>query len=170
MTKTAEGSTKPSKGKLVKPENTLKKKVGNGGFDTKVLEKAQDMFENNTIDFRPIAIEYSTSLEGIVNGARNGTIANEDVVNQVMYPAMQLKAQGTLFHYPLITKISHIMVDFLEDNTVADSDIIEIVDGYRKSIGAVATMQIKDADGSVGKELCEALAGACERYYKMKSK
>ena len=59
MTKTAEGSAKPSKGKLVKPENTLKKKVGHGGFDAKVLEKAQDMIENNTIDFRPIAIEYS---------------------------------------------------------------------------------------------------------------
>ena len=87
-----------------------------------------------------------------------------------MFPAMQLKAQGTLFHYPLITKISHILVDFLEDNDVADNDIIEIVEGYKKSIGAVAAMQIKDADGPVGKELCEALAGACERYYKMKAK
>lgn len=166
MTKSSEAP----KSKLVKPENTLKKKVGNGGFDAKVLESAQDMIENNTIDFQPIALEFSESLTKMIADARSGELKNEDVVNSVMYPAMQLKAQGTLFHYPLITKISHIMVDFLEDNTVADADIIDIVEAYKKSITAVATLQIKEENSKVGKELCDALTGACNRYYKARAK
>ena len=69
--------------KLVKPENTLKKKVGSGGFDQKVLEKAQHSLENNTVDFRPIALELSAAIQQVLAKVKSGSISNQDAVNAV---------------------------------------------------------------------------------------
>lgn len=160
---------KPVKSKLIRPENTLKKKVGSGGFDQTVLAKAQDSLENNTVDFKPIALEFGALIHQVLVKMKAGDTSNQDGVNQIMDSVMQLNAQGTLFHYPLITRISRILVDFLEDKPEADKNIIDIVDGYKNSINVIATMQLKDSNHPAGKELCKALSDACGRYDRLKS-
>lgn len=163
-------SSDAPKSKLVKPENTLKKKVGHGGFDEATLNKAQHMIENNDVDFRPIATEFLELLGQVLTDIKSGAIKPEDAVNNIMYPSMQLKAQGTLFHYPLISKISHVLVDFLETIPLADPDIIEIVEAYKKSITAVVALQLKADNSKAGNDLTNALADACDRYNKAKAK
>lgn len=162
-------SSSKSPAKLVKPENTLKKKVGSGGFDQKVLEKAQHSLENNTVDFRPIALELSAAIQQVLVKVKSGGIGNQEALNAVMDSVMQLNAQGSLFHYPMITQISRILVDFLEDKAVTDKNVIDIIDGYRNAINVIASMQIKDLKNPAGKELCKALSEACQRYDNLKN-
>ena len=155
-------------GKLVVPENNLKQKVGNGGFSATTLAKAQDNLDKNDIDFRPMATEYAMSLGGIIKDIRAGTIKPDEAIDAIMFPVMQLRAQGSLFKYPSITKISHILIDCLETVKATDKEILDIIDAYKKSVQAMIALQLKDDTNPAVKELCTALGDACGRYEKIK--
>ena len=157
------------KAELISPPNKLKEKVGSGGIDEGVLFKAQALLENNTIDFSPIAALLVDVLNEAITDAKNGSATGEPAIEAMIYPAMQLKAQGTMFHYPLITDISNILVNFLETVTNADKDVLDIVVAHKMSINAVLASKIKGDGGKIGKELRDALMDACNRFYKTRN-
>lgn len=158
------------KSKLVKPENTLKKKAGNGGFTEKDLVKAQDMIQTNEIDFRPLGIDMLKELNNVMSGIKAGTTQSSDYFDLLMYPLMQLKSQGALFRYPSVTHISQILIDLLENIKEVDDNALEIVAAYAKSLQAMLTLQVKDTESKVAQELCKALSDACDRYFKLQHK
>jgi hypothetical protein len=155
---------------LITPPNLLKKRAGKGGFDPEDVVKAQTVLEENTVDFKPMAIMLIKLLDKAAAAAKSGSIKGESAIESIAYPAMQLRAQGAMFHYPLVTEISDILVNFLETVDAADKDVLDIVSAHRKSLNVVITGQIKD-DGksALGKELCGALVDVCNRYYKKKT-
>jgi len=151
---------------LLIPPNQLKAKIGSGGIDETVLVKAQELLESNTIDFKPIALMLVDLLHESISDAKAGTVTGEKAVEGMLYPAMQLKAQGGMFHYPLISEIANILVNFLETVVFVDKDMIDIVVAHKMSMNAVIASQIKGDGGKVGRELRDALLDACARYYK----
>lgn len=151
---------------LLIPPNQLKAKIGTGGIDEAVLVKAQELLENNTIDFKPIALMLMDLLHEAIADAKAGTLQGERAIEAMLYPTMQLKAQGGMFHYPLISEISNILVNFLETVIFVDKDMLDIVVAHKMSINAVLGSQIKGDGGKVGRELRDALLDACARYYK----
>ncbi len=169
MTEMFQEQKKVRKAELITPPNRLKEKVGSGGIDENVLVKAQNLLENNTVDFKPIAAMLIELLSEAITDAKNGNIKGEVAIEAMIYPAMQLKAQGTMFHYPLVTDISNILVNFLETITTVDKDVLDIVVAHKMSINAVLASQIKGDGGKVGKELRDALMEACNRYYKFRN-
>lgn len=169
MGETFQEQKKVRRAELLTPPNRLKEKVGSGGLDENVIHKAQALLENNTVDFRPIASMLVEILSEAITDAKNGNIKGEVAIEAMIYPAMQLKAQGSMFHYPLITEISNILVNFLETVTVMDKDVLDIVFHHKMSINAVLSSQIKGDGGKVGKELRDALMDACNRYYKTRN-
>lgn len=155
--------------KLVKPNNTLKKKVGHGGFKESDLMKAQSMIENNKIDFKPIAEDFVKDIGEILDQISSGTIEGKDALGSVMYPIMQLRAQGALFHYPVITNVSDIIVDFVDGVGLLDADVIEIIVAYKNAIAAILKLGIKDASNKAGQQISSELRAACLRYKKSKN-
>jgi hypothetical protein len=158
------------KSKLIKPENTLKKKAGNGGFNETDLVKAQTMIQTNQIDFRPLGVDMLKELNEIMDGIKAGTVTQQEYFDKLMYPLMQLKSQGSLFRYPSVTQISQIMIDLLENIKEIDKNALEIVAAYAKSLQAILTLQIKEVENKVAKDLCKALSDACDRYFKLMEK
>ncbi len=158
------------KSKLVKPENTLKKKVGNGGFNEKDLIKAQEGIEKNDIDFRPMAKDLIAELDVVVAQIKDGSMPVPEQLGNIMYPMMQLKSQGTLFRYPLVTKISHTMLDFLESIDEPNKDVMVITDAYKNSVNAMLALQIKDPAHKAGNQLIEELQKAFARYTSTRQK
>lgn len=164
-----EGQKKVRKAELISLPNKLKEKVGSGGIDETVLIKAQELLENNTIDFKPIAQMLMDVLNEAISDAKAGTLKGESAIAALLYPAMQLKAQGSMFHYPLISEISNILVNFLETVDDTDKDVMDIVVAHKMSMNAVLASQIKGDGGKVGRELRDALLDACARYYKSRN-
>ena len=157
---------KVRKAQSVVPRNKLKEKAGSGGVDDKVVARAQGLIEHNNIDFTPLAFELVGTLQKTIKEAQSGAITGEDAISAILYPAMQLRAQGGMFHYPLITDISDILINFMETVTVIDKEVLEIVEAHKKSIRHVLTKKMRGDGGMVGKELCSALMDSCKRYYK----
>lgn len=154
---------------LISPPNRLKEKVGSGGIDEKVLSKAQELLEKNTIHFEPIANMLLDLLSEAIADAKSDATKGEEALNAMIYPAMQLKAQGSMFHYPLVSDISHILVNFLETVEDVNREVLDIVVAHKMSLKAVLASHLKGDGGKTGKELREALMEACGRYYRRKN-
>jgi hypothetical protein len=155
------------KAEFIRPPNLLKAKVGSGGLSAEILDKAQALLEDNVIDFRPLADLYLASLMRGIEYARgvDGRGDTEEVISHMLYPAVQLKANGGMFHYQLVTAIADRLVQFLEVIVMPDIDAIEIVLAYHTTIRAVAMGGVTGDGGTHGAELIAALDDACHRYF-----
>lgn len=155
------------KAEFIKPPNTLKAKVGSGGLSEDILNRAQALLENNTVDFQPLAEMYLTALmKGIENAKEADAKADkEHIISAMLYPGMQLKANGGMFHYPLVTRMSDKLIQFLEVVEEPDIECIEIVLAFHTTIRAVVLGKIKGDGGPHGQNLLDALTDACMRYF-----
>ena len=158
----------------IAPPNNLKNKVGSGGISVDILEKAETILTENTVDFIPMAQKFLTHLhEGIVT-SKNALKDSENskdaelLISAIVYPAMQLKANGTTFHYPLVTKISAKLVQFLEVIEDVDAKTLEVIDGFYTALKALISGRIRGEGGKSGQELYTALNQACMRFFKEK--
>lgn len=155
---------------FIKPPNHLKQKVGDGGIAENIINKAQALLENTEYDFLPLAEKYlQTMLTGVemakkVNAGKED-IDTETIIAGIIYPAMQLKANGSMLHYPLVTKVAESLVHFLEVIESVDEDVIDIVLAYHTSIRAVVMGRVSGDGGQYGEELMQALNDAGMRYF-----
>jgi hypothetical protein len=155
---------------FINPPNILKKKVGSGGIDAAVLVKAQKVIDTNKTDFKPIAIELLEILDKGIEHAGSGSLKGEAAIEAMLYPAAQLKAQGAMFRFPLVSDVSDILVSFLETITVPPSpEVLEIVTAHKMAISVIISNDIASEMHPHGKELKTSLLDACARYYKAKA-
>ncbi len=153
---------------FIKPPNLLKAKVGDGGLSAQVIDRAQKLLENHTIDFAPLADIY---LEQMKNGIDKAKASGEDsecetMISEVLFPCVQLKSNGAMFHYPLITRIADRFVQFMEVVECLNEETIEIALAFHTTIKIVVASQIKGDGGEQGEALVGALNEACMRYFK----
>lgn len=148
------------------PPNHLKMKVGNGGLSEDILNKAQALLESNTIDFRPLGEMYLDSImRGVERCRLNAPDDKDGALASVLFPTMQLKANGGMFHYPLVTRVADKLIQFLEVIDEVDKDALEIVLAFHTTIRAILLGQVRGDGGQRGEELMKALVDACYRYF-----
>ena len=152
---------------FIKPPNNLKAKVGSGGLSEDILVKAQALLESNAVDFQPLAEMYLNALTRGIEKCQNPPKRDdtESLIAGMLYPAMQLKANGGMFHYQLVTKIADKLIQFLEVIELPDNDAIEIVLAFHTTMRAIIIGRITGNGGRHGTELMQALEEACNRYF-----
>jgi hypothetical protein len=155
------------KAEFIKPINILKSKAGYGGLDEDILNKAQALLENNSVDFLPMAEMYLSSIMRGIERARNPAPgeSEEVLITGMLYPTMQLKANGGMFRYPLVTRIANKLIQFLEVIAAPDKDAIEIVLAFHTTMRAVLMGRVIGSGGKHGDVLMQALEAACLRYF-----
>lgn len=155
------------KAEFIKPPNMIKAKVGDGGLGETILDRAQKLLENNSVDFVPLAEIYLTRMKDGIKKARDESESEdlEYLISGMLYPCAQLKANGGMFHYPLVTRIAERFVQFMEVIECVDSQVLEIAEAFYTTIKAVISGKIKGDGGKYGEELVEALNDACMRYF-----
>jgi hypothetical protein len=161
-------SRKPRrKAEFFRPPNTLKAKVGSGGLSDDIISKAQELLENNAVDFLPLAEVYMNAFMNAVREAEAASVHadQEKLIMAMLYPAMQLKANGGMFHFPLVTSISDKLIEFLEVIEKTDADALEICHAFHTTLRAVILGRITGDGGHHGDELRRALDEACSRYF-----
>lgn len=168
MSETKYFNQKPRrKAEFIRPPNTLKAKVGSGGLQETILKKAQALLESNSVDFTPLGEIYLSSLQAGIDSAREAILIedSEPLIAQILYPAMQLKANGGMFHYQLVTRTADKLIQFLEVIEAPDDEALEIVAAFHATIRAIILGKITGDGGRYGQELMDALNEACVRYF-----
>ncbi len=160
---------KRSRVKYIKPANTLKKKAGYGGLQEALINKASVFMDNFKLDFKPDAMEFINKLETARKEAQKKleeTGAPLSEIDDVLEPVMQLKANGGMFHYKLITDIADICLQFIEAINTYDKEALSIVEAHEKTLRAILEHNLKGDGGEDGYNLVIELHTACQRYFK----
>lgn len=79
---------------------------------------------------------------------------------------MQLKANGGMFHYQLISDVADICLQFVESIKEYDAEVLEIIEAYENTIDVILENKLRGDGGPEGYELVMELHKACKRYFK----
>lgn len=152
---------------FITPPNIIKAKVGNGGLSEAIISRAQAVLEMHAEDFKPLAEIYLEQMRNGISNAKDieGGTDKEEHIAQILFPCVQLKANGAMFKYSLITQIADLFVQFMEVVERLDSETLEIADAFYTTIRIVVNGKITGDGGDQGKKLTEELNNACKRYF-----
>jgi hypothetical protein len=155
-----------SAAQLIHPPRKLKEKMGSGGLDAGIIAKAQQRMDTNTVDFRPIGTHLLRLVDEALQDTRLGKLRGKAAIQKLLYPIMELKAQGAMFHYPLITDISGTLGNFLETIPEISTEVLDLVTAYKMACTAIFSKNLTGQGGATGKQLQSELADVYRRFYK----
>ncbi|MBI1302009.1 MAG: hypothetical protein GC137_10210 [Alphaproteobacteria bacterium] len=161
--------SKPAKkeAEFIRPPNLLRAKVGHGGLSEEVLDRAQNLLESHSENFIPMAENYLNKMMEGVLGAQNakGDISKSEAhIAKILLPCVQLKANGAMFHYELVTRIADIYVQFMEQVEILDKETLDISVAFHNTIKLIVSTKMKGGGGTKGDALYMELKNACNRY------
>lgn len=151
---------------LIRPPQKLKEKVGSGGLDRSILTLAQQRLEANSIDFKPIGQRLIRTIDDALADIRAGKVRGKAAIQRLLHPAMELKAQGAMFNYTLMTEISETLMNLLESLNDLDSEVLELITGYKMAGTLIFSKGLTGDGGVAGNKLRTALNDAYARFYK----
>ncbi len=149
--------------RFIKPPNKLKAKVGTGGIDPKLLEKAQEQINKNTVDFVPIANDLLAKLS-IQKEALKKDQSKKNTEN-VIESIMQLKANGGMFRYQLVSEIADSCLHFIENIEEFNNDAFIVLEAHENTIKIILKNKLTGDGGKEGYALVKELNKASERYF-----
>lgn len=150
------------KPKFINPPNKLKAKVGGGGIAPERLKQAQEYINNNSVDFIPQAKSFLDLVTEFAVEAKNSR-ENFDR-NKLTNPIMQLKANGGMFRYQLISDVADICLLFVETINEMNDDAYEVIQAHVNTISIIINNQMSGRGGKEGAALLKELEKACKRY------
>lgn len=156
--------TKP---KFITPPNRLKSKVGAGGVSEERLRRAQIVMDDFDADFRPVANELASNLEKATTAAiKELGKSNTPDKDKMVFPVMQIKANGGMFKYQLLTDVADICLQFMEAIDDYNKEAIDIIKAHERAIMIILKNNLRGDGGKEGYALVEELHDACQRYFK----
>jgi hypothetical protein len=158
---------KKKKVKFIKPPNTLKLKVGSGGIPQERIQDAQLAMEMFETDFSPIAHELIRKFSAGMRGVEKAVAAKVEFDrDSIVYPVMQLKANGGMFKYTLMSDVADICLQFMEAVNDYNGDTLEVIRAHENSLRSIIGNDLKGNGGHEGYKLVQELHQACQRYFK----
>ncbi len=156
--------------KFITPPNVLKQKVGVGGIDESILDKSQQFIENTNLDFGPIANDFLKEFSSHIKKASDGKTNPDKAKDNMVGPIMQIKANGGMFRYQLLSDVADICLQFLEGIEGLNKDALEVVIAHEKALEMILKHQLRGDGGGEGYALVKELDKACRRYFKKHKK
>ncbi len=157
------------KARIVKANRMLQAKVGIGPIDEEKIAHSQELIDNNDVDFKPLAEQYFTELQEAIDRARKNikdkTQDDSVLIADLIAPVMQVKANASMFNFPLVGSLANIMLNFLETIKKIDKDVLTIVEAHQNTLNLIINNNMKGDGGAFGTELTAELKDACKRYF-----
>ena len=148
--------------------NNLKRKVGEGGIPTRLLDECQTFINDSKIEFRPYAEKYLKGIENALKQAKktDSKEKKKQAIDFMSNHIMQLKANGGMFGYDLISMISDVALNFIETSAHANEDLYKIIEAHNNSLSLIIKNELKGTGGDIGPQLVSELQQAISRYQK----
>lgn len=150
--------------KITRASYSLQDKAGSGEIDPALIARAEQILSSNNEDFTPLALEQIAKLARIVGRIKTHQLYSSDIIQELVAPIMQLKANGRIFQYDLVSSMTATMLSFLETLDRLDGDIVALVEAHQLSLQVIVARQMKGSGGSDGQRLQQELEDAIARY------
>lgn len=152
------------KWKIFPPSFDLKKKVGEVVIPSELIEKCQEVIEKNDVDIIPYATEDVRKLKEIKAKLGDSSENEKTYLREIAIIVMHLKANGGMFNYQLVSKLSAIMLMLLEKIEKTNSDFAEMLGVYINVIDIIVIKRLTGSGGDDGLAMTAELQAACQRY------
>ncbi len=155
--------------------NKLKEKVA-GSFrgpitvPTEVLEKAEEEMERKSLNFKDWALNYLAQLTTITTDALMDTTGRAEHFEKINLIALELRGQGGVFGYPIISIAGKMLYDVTHDGCAVDDTALEIAKAHTDTMKAVLREDIRGDGGQIGRQLIEGLRQAVLKKQKSRPK
>jgi hypothetical protein len=152
-----------------KPDHPIKRKAGSGGIPEVLLQRGQETIDDNySNDFEPFAKEFLKNIAQALDSCRaaRNRDAHKLALQQISRNIMELKANGGMFGYSLISMISDVPLNFADTQRTVNEDFCQIIEAHNNSLILIITHRLKGAGGEKGKELVRELQDAIARYHR----
>jgi HPt (histidine-containing phosphotransfer) domain-containing protein len=145
---------------LIELPNTLKEKVGSGGFDPIALRRADVAVEE-------MAPEYEARLQAEVaaldEAFRAMRRAGAFDVDRLFTAAHGLRGEAGTFGYALVSAIGNTLARYLDQRPPLDAAACEVVESHINALRAVVARKVKGDGGEIGAQLVQGLAAMVTR-------
>jgi hypothetical protein len=151
--------------RFIKPPNLFKQKVGTGGIDEKLLEKSQKFIETVELDFVPYANQFLKQITERTEAAKK---SNDNFVTKrdsLAGPVMQLKANGGMFQFQLVSDVADIALQFLDSIEDMNDEAYEVITAHKDTIKVIIANNLRGDGGREGYALVKELDRVCKRYF-----
>lgn len=151
------------------PSFLLKKRVGQGGLSKTTIMNAQAVMDTHNMDFEEVISPYMAVFNSGVTQAQKMQsikgVNHEEMIEQILFPTMQMKANGDIFHYPIITRIAERLLFFLERIHKLNSHAIDIVNAFEQAIKLVFSKKLRGDITEDGDIIVRELDAVCKRFF-----
>lgn len=147
-----------------RPPNLFKQKVGEGGIPPERLLKAQTFIEGTKVDFQPYAAEYLRAIENAIAAYESGVLTARETIDRMTLPVMQLKANGGMFRYELLSDIADTLLYFMEKIERLNADSLSVIRVHVSALHSITKNGLGGSGGREGRALLDELERACDRY------
>lgn len=156
-----------AKPRFIKPPNRLKAKVGVGGIDERLLDKAQHFIQHVDVDFKPTAEQLLGNIQDLLKQYQTASSDDDKITikSKIADSIMQIKANGGMFGYQLLGEIAALGLHFLDSVEGFNKDAHQVVDVHAKTLHIIIANKLKGDGGKEGFALVKELEKACNRYY-----
>lgn len=153
------------KAKFHNPPNKLREKVGYGGLEPTRLERAETFIEENQLDFTPYADTLIKRLDGVIRDIKSDDMSHEEGRGALIRSIMEIKANGGMFQFMLLSEIADVILNFLENIDEINEDAMNIIDAHQNALKIIVANKLTGSGGREGKAISMELYAACNRYY-----
>lgn len=136
---------------------SLQKKVGKGKIPSITIKKCQALLDSNTYDFEPIGQGILDRLQTVLEKASNGSLNNDLAKDKMLECIMQLKANGSMFRYTLVSKLCAIVMDFIETQNELNNHTITVIESLCSSLNTIFENKIIDGKSAKEKKVIKEL-------------
>ena len=145
---------------MIELPNTLKEKVGSGGFDPIAVRCAEVAVEDLADGYEArLQAEVSAFDEAFRAMRREGALDNR----RLFAFAHSLRGEAGTYGYPLVSAIGNTLARFLDARGALKPGDLEIVESHVNALRAVAGRKVKGDGGEIGAQLVEGLAAMVNR-------
>jgi hypothetical protein len=97
---------------ILPPSHALKRKVGHGGFDPKAIAAAEKRLFDAKAMFPQIATSDIDAIDVALKQLEHAPDRKE-WIERIQWAAMELRSNGTMFQYPLVTAVAESLYLFV---------------------------------------------------------
>ena len=156
--------------KIIKATKALQQKAGLGNLDEKLVQEAQKVINESTVDFVSLARPQLSLLQEATSAClKKGAALDELAMESIKTPIMNIKANAATFNYPSVSKISETVLLFLESQPKLDRKMVLIVSLLHKTLLLMLARKMSGDGGAEGQALHIAFAEVCRKYQKKKA-
>ena len=154
-----------------RPANNLREKLGPNAlrgqiyFDPLVLQAAERRIQELVGDYSTWVNKYLESMEESLEALTNGTGNPSAHIRNINQIAHELRGQGGVFDYPLITAFGKTLYEATNDIAAEITDNrLKLMEAHIDALRLVFSKQIKGNGGEVGLALMKDIERAVHKY------